>query len=176
MSDLIDYAEKAGFANMQERIDVASMIQREANTLMALLLAGAGTALAFSANENVENIRLLGAAIATSLYLFLIAAVLNWKCLGLIAYPASHNVPKNLNKPEYEIAEVRQWELENLQARIDQALAINETRSRWLNGSRLAATLTPLATAAGWALAGHLAADPDAAALAAVLDYLSKYS
>ncbi len=150
MTQLIEYAEKAGFENMRERIDVAGAIQREASNVMAVLLAGAGAALAFAANDKGANIGLTGAAFAVCLYLFSLAALLNWKCLGLIAYPACSNEPKNLNKPEYKFEQVREWELENLQARINQALAINERRSGWLNRCRFAATLTPVIAIAGW--------------------------
>lgn len=153
MTKLLEYAEKAGLENMRERIDVAGVIQREANTVMAVLLAGAGAALVFAANDKGTNIGITGAAIAVCLYLFTLAALLNWKCLGLIAYPACSNEPKNLNKPKYKFEQIRQWELENLQARITQALAINERRSGWLNRCRYAATLTPVIAIAGWVVA-----------------------
>lgn len=165
MTKLIEYAEKAGFDNMHERIEVAGTIQREANTVMALVIAGAGAALVFAASDKGASVGLTGAAIAVSLYLFSLAALLNWKCLGLIAYPACCNVPKNLNQPEYELEQVRQWELENLQARIDQAIAINEQRSSWLNGCRYAATLTPIIAMVGWG-AAYLVADAGLAAVA----------
>jgi hypothetical protein len=175
--ELIEYAEKAGIDNMRERIDVAITIQREANTVMALLLAGAGAALAFAAHDNGDSIGITGAAIFVSLYLFFLAALLNWKCLGLIAYPACCNVPKNLNKPEYTVEQIRNWELENLQVRIDQALVINERRSGWLNCCRYAATLTPLIAIFGWG-AACLAADAGLvfAAQAVVLGFLQMIS
>lgn len=165
MTELIEYAEKAGFDNMRERIEVAGTIQREANTVMALLLAGAGAALALAARGEGANAGLTGAAIAVCLYLFSLAALLNWKCLGLIAYPACCNVPKNLNKPEYKLEQIRLWELENLQARIDQAIVINEQRSGWLNRCRYAAALTPIIAIVGWG-AACLVADVGLASVA----------
>lgn len=153
MTDVLELAERAGFENMRERIEVAGLIQREANTVMTLLLAGAGTALAYAGSDKGMNPGLTGAALAICLYLFSLAALLNWKCLGLIAYPACCNEPKNLNKPEYKPEQIRQWELENLQARIVQAIAINERRSDWLNRCRYAATITPLVAVIGWGAA-----------------------
>lgn len=165
MQELIDYAEKAGFDNLRERIEVATTLQREANTVMALLLTGAGVALAFAAHDKGSSMGLTGAAIAVCLYLFGLAALLNGKCLGLIAYPACHNEPKNLNQPAYTLAQIRQWELENLQARIDQAIDINEQRSTWLNRCRYAAALTPIIASAGWG-AAYLVAHADLVAVA----------
>lgn len=152
MDDLLDLAEHAGRENMRERIDNAGMIQREANTVMALLLVGAGAALAYAGGA--VGPCAAGAALAVSVYLFGLAALLNWRCLGLTGYPASFNEPANLNRPEYEVDQVRLWELENLQARINQAVAINDRRSAWLNGCRYAAALTPLVAAIGWGVGG----------------------
>lgn len=153
MSELLDYAERAGLDNMRERIEVAGLIQREANTAMSLILAGAGAALVFAAQGNAARPELTIAALVVSVYLFALAALLNWKCLGLLAYPSCSNVPANLNKPEYATVQIKAWELENLQARIEQALTINERRSDFLNRCRFAATLTPLIAFAAWAAA-----------------------
>lgn len=169
MSDLLDMAEKAGFENMRERIEVAGMIQREANTATTLFLAGAGAALAYAAKDGGANAGLTGAAIAVCLYLFALVALLNWKCLGLIAYPACCNEPANLHKPEYKLDQIRRWELENLQTRIMQALSINEQRSIWLNRCRYAATITPLVAFVGWGVA-YLAADGAHAVAAQVVE------
>lgn len=158
MSELIDWAERAGQENMRERIEVAGMIQREANTVMVLLLSGAGVALAYAGSGQGASAGLTGAALAVCLYLFSLAAVLNWKCLGLADYPAAFNEPENLNRPDYPVEQLRAWELDNLQARIHAATAINGRRSNWLNRCRYAATLTPFAALAGWVLA-CLAAD-----------------
>ncbi len=168
MSELLDLAEKAGHENMREHIEVASMIQREANTLMALLLAGAGTALAYAGSGKGMNPGITWAALAVCLYLFSLAAALNWKCLSLTTYPSAFNEPKSLNKPEYRVEQLRQWELENLQERISQAGVINTRRADWLNRCRYAATLTPLVAVIGWG-AAYLVADavPAVAALVA---------
>jgi hypothetical protein len=167
VNELIEMAEKAGQENMRERIEVAGVIEREANTVLALLLAGAGAALAYAGGDTGRP-GIIGAAIAVCVYLFALAAVLNWKCLGLVAYPAAFNEPGNLLQPEYRAEQVRRWELENLQERISAAVTINTARARWLNGCRYAAALTPVAAAIGWGAAYLVAAAaPAAAALAA---------
>jgi hypothetical protein len=152
MSEKLDYAERAGMENMRERIDVAGMIQREANTTMTLLLAGAGAALAYTANP--DAIPATGkAALAVSAYLFALAGLLTRTCLGLIAYPAVANEPKNLSQDSYTSNQIREWELENLQVRIDESVRINEYRSRWLNRCRIAAALTPVIAVVAWVAA-----------------------
>lgn len=151
VDSLIDYAERAGIDNMRERIEVASIIQREAHHTVALMLAGAGAALAYSAGSEADS-RIVPAALSVSFFLFAIAGVLGWKCLGLIAYPAISNEPRNLLQDGYAVDQIRRFELDNLQTRIEQAVSINEARSRWLNRCRTAAVLTPLiALAAFWA-------------------------
>lgn len=152
MNETLDYAERCGMENMRERIEVAGVIQSEANTTMTLLLAGAGAALAYASDVEAQP-AIATAAMIVSAYLFAVAAVLTGTCLGLIAYPAAANEPKNLNQPDYATDQIRAWELENLQARIDQAVQINEHRSRWLNRCRFAAALTPIIAAASWAAA-----------------------
>lgn len=153
MSELLDLAEKAGRENMRERIEVAGMIQREANTVMALMLTGAGAALAYAGSDKGMNPGITGVALAVCLYLFLLAGVLSWKCLAIAPYPSAFNEPKSLHKPEYRVEQLRQWELENLQQRIREAAAINNRRGYWLNWCRFAAAFTPLAALIGWAAA-----------------------
>lgn len=168
MSELLDLAEKAGHENMRERIEVAGMIQREANTVMALLLAGAGTALAYAGGDKGMNPGVTGAALAVCVYLFLLAGVLNSKCLAIAPYPSAFNEPKSLHKPEYRVEQLREWELENLQHRIRDAAAINNRRGYWLNWCRKAAAFTPLVALLGWG-AAYLVGDaaPAVAALVA---------
>lgn len=162
---LLELVERAAYENLREHIGNADLIRKEANTTMALLLAGAGAALAYVGNA-VAMQPLMAAALSVSVYLFALAGLLNWKCLGLVAYPALYNEPGNLNHPEYALEQVRQWELENVQARIDEAAAINTRRSRWLNRCRYAAVATPLVAIIGWASAGFWTAGGRAVAAA----------
>jgi hypothetical protein len=144
MADLIEWVEKAAADNLRERIEIAAMIQREANTTLTLLLSGAGASLIFAAHTGSNELAIARAALVVSAYLFLIGGLLVRECLGLIAYPASSNEPKNLNNKDYAFEQMREWELENIQARIDQAVVINEHRSKWLNRCRYIAMLSPL--------------------------------
>lgn len=144
---LTDYAERAGIENMRVRVEAADGIRREANTTLALLLAGAGAALTVAAGGADQ-----WPALLVSLYLFGLGALLVRKCLHFGAYPAVWNEPAHLNRPEHSLEDVRRWELENLQQRISSATAINASRASWLNGIRLAATATPLLGLLVWVL------------------------
>jgi hypothetical protein len=152
MNELLDYVERAGQAHMVETVEVAGMIQREANTLAGLMLAGAGAALGYAVAGPGEQVACVAGAV--SVYLFGLVALLNWKCLGLVKFPASHNEPAHLNLPEYTLAEIRSWELENLQARIQDAKQIVCARGLWLNRCRYAVALTPVMAAMGWVVGG----------------------
>ncbi len=154
-TDLLDYAEHAGIANMQEWVEVAGMVQREANTALTIFLAGGAGSVAYAA-EQIEAP--VGWAAATvGVYLFGLAALLNWKCLGLREFPATHNQPLNLYKPEFTVAEVRAVEIENLQKRIESAAALIGQRSIWLNRCRGLAAAVPAVAVLGWvAVAGAL--------------------
>jgi len=144
---LLDYAEHAGIENLRTRIEVSDALRREANTTLALLLAGAGTALTVATGAGYQR-----PALAVSLYLFGLGALVVLKCLRFGMYPALWNEPDHLNKPEHSLDDVRRWELQNLQNRITDAISINSARAHWLNGIRLAAAVTPLVGLVAWFL------------------------
>lgn len=50
---LLELVERATYENLREHIGNADLIRKEANTTMALLLAGAGAALAYVGNAVV---------------------------------------------------------------------------------------------------------------------------
>lgn len=146
MSELLDYAERAGMENMKERAQNADALHKEAHTLLALFLSGAGAALYFSAKQEA----LSGVALIISFWLFSIALVLAWKCLMYGDYPAIWNEPKSLYQPALSLDVIRQLELDNLQARIIQATALNVSKSYWLNTCIIAACATPVIAALAW--------------------------
>ncbi len=146
MTTTLDYAEKAGIENMKDRTKNGDLMRREANMLLALLLSGGGAALYFAAKQDP----LSAVALGVSFWLFFVALVLTFKCLMFIDYPAVWNEPKNLNHKGYEIDAIRVFELENLQQRIDQASALNYTKSGWLNKCIIAACATPVIGLIAW--------------------------
>lgn len=149
---MLTYIEKAARDNLEGHRDVADMIQRESNTLLTLLLSGAGAALAYAAQETPAPGTVVPALFA-SVYLFALAGAVAAKCLALVPYPALSNEPRNLAAGSYPFERVRKWELELMQKRIDDCVDINSGRANWLNGCRYAAAFTPAVPLAAWLVA-----------------------
>ncbi len=72
MNDLIQYIETETKATADFHIDCAETLMRESNTLLTLLLGGAGGTLALfvSLNEKAAAMWLQTGTMATSCYLF----------------------------------------------------------------------------------------------------------
>lgn len=146
MNETLVWIEKAALKNLRDRSNNGDLIHKEASTLLTVLLSGAGAALYFGMQHN--DVRF--SALTVSLWLFAIATVLTLKCLMFGDYPSVWNEPKNLNQKGYELDQLRQFELENIQARISLATALNYTKSRRLNRCVLAACSTPLVGFIAW--------------------------
>ena len=146
MNESLVWIEKAALENLRERSNNGDLIHKEANTLLTILLSGAGAALYFGMQHN--DVRF--SALAVSLWLFCIATILTLKCLMFGDYPSVWNEPKNLNQKGYDLDQLRQFELENIQVRISLATELNCTKSRRLNRCILAACSTPLVGFIAW--------------------------
>ena len=146
MNETLVWIEKAALENLRDRSNNGDLIHKEANTLLTILLSGAGAALYFGMQHS--DVRF--PALTVSLWLFGIATILTFKCLMFGDYPSVWNEPKNLNQKGYELDQLRQVELENIQARISLATELNCTKSRRLNRCILAACSTPLVGFIAW--------------------------
>ena len=144
----LDWIERAAIEKLTRRVQNADAIHKEANTLLALLLSGGGAALYFAAKETA----LTSVALSVSFWLFAVAIAVTWNCLMFSDYPAVWNEPKNLNNTQYELDLLREYELENIQERIEQATRLNHAKSEWLNRCILAACLTPVVAFTVWAV------------------------
>ena len=67
-------------------------------------------------------------------------------------FPATWNEPKQLNQKEYDFEVLREEELENMQARIEQALTLNAKKSDWLNYCLILACFTPVVALLIWSI------------------------
>lgn len=148
----LTYIEKAARDNLDGHRNVADIIQRESNVLLALVLSGAAGALALSAQTSALANAMTVPSIVTSVYLFLIAVVVAAKCLTLLEYPALTNEPRNLLVANLTLEQIRTYELDNVQKRIDDSVKINGQRANWLNRCRYAAAATPVVAMTTWAL------------------------
>jgi len=148
-SELLSFAESQGRANMDFHLFNADHLNKEANTLLAVLLAGAGggLALAVSSAKDATILWPTYAIAAGSLYLFAVAALTVWKCLHIKDIEAPANEPGNLFPHDATALMVRRAELRNLQVRIRANIERNRQTSMWLNISRYLATATPVISA-----------------------------
>lgn len=146
MTTVLDWAEKAGIENMKDHVNNADLIQKQASTLLTMLLSGAAAALYFG----VDHEELRFAAVIVSLWLFGLSAFLTRQCLMFGDFPAVWNEPKNLNQKDFELDKLREFELKNLQKRITDAMTLNFTKSLRLNNCILNACCTPIIGFIAW--------------------------
>lgn len=163
MSDVLEYAEKAGLDNLKFRLQIAETLAKEANSILTILLAGIGGALALSVKGfelpfpqvSAMTIGLAGLAA----WLMIVAGILVVFCMLSMDLPAPTNEPLNLYQPEFELSDLRIVELRNLDQRIKQVTARNHRVAAWLDRVRLLAITSPLVFLAISLVWGGLAPD-----------------
>lgn len=148
MSDLLDYAEKAGAENMKFRLQNAETLAKEANAVLTILLAGIGGSVALVA-KSIEQVHGLSPAITIgatflAMWLTVTAGILVVFCMLSMDLPVPTNEPLNLYQPEFEFEKIRIAELRNLDGRIKQATARNHRVAAWLDRVRLLVVASPL--------------------------------
>ncbi len=147
-TELLDFAEKSGYENMRGHLAHAETLAKDAANMMTVVLAGTGGALAYAVKWFESEAKLpstWGAAVVV-IWLACIGIVLVFKCLRTKKTPMLYNEPMHLYKPELKLSiyEARQWELKNLQERIDQIKVRNLRDALWIDRLRIAAAMTPL--------------------------------
>lgn len=144
----VEWIEKCGLENLRSHLAAMDHLNKESNTTLTLLLAGAGAALA-NAIRGFDTISSPSpttvTSLALSLYLFLVSGFLVWKCIWIGEAQQPTNEPANLDHPDYSFLVVRRTELKGIQSRIKLAIARNESTANWLNGLRVATIVgTPI--------------------------------
>lgn len=145
MSDLLDWAEKAGLENLRFRLQNAEALAKEAASTLTLLLAGTGGALAYAVKgfEAMPTPIAFGVA-GLSAWLAIVGCVLVYFCMLTTDLPTPTNEPANLYQKQFDLAALREVELRNIQERIEQVTARNRRVAAWLDRSRLLALASPL--------------------------------
>jgi hypothetical protein len=154
MNDLIDWVEQAALENIRFHLQNADNLAREATTTLTIFLAGIGGTMAHAV-KGFEKSPVTDGCIASAVlaaYLTVLAALLVFKCMKIAPIPAPTNEPKNLYQPKFDLAKLKEIELDNLQQRIEQAVERNDTTTGWLNKARMLATFSPVI----WVLAFYL--------------------
>jgi len=146
VDEKIDWIEKQAAENLKFRLQVRETLAKEANNLLAILLAAIGAMVAFAIeNASEEQITpLLIGAIFMTVWLMLIATILVFKCIVTSALIPPGNEPKNLLLDEYTLEQLKKFELENVQNSINQTASRNQKIAGWLDIARLSAVASPL--------------------------------
>lgn len=149
---LLDYAEREGKAAMAFDIACTDALERAGNTLLNILLAGAGGALALAVTfyQSSADQWVIAGMGAVSVYLFALSALLVWGCLWARDICPPANEPQNLFNSETKrrrYFDIRRENIESLQRRIDWNTSRNDLTGMWLNRVRFLVALTP-----GWLL------------------------
>jgi hypothetical protein len=155
MKELLDYIENEARANAAFHITNADNLSKESNTLLNILLTGAGGSLAFVAALLQKTSPVppwqpwaVGAA---ATYFFILAALVVWKCLWVHDIWPPANEPGNFPLTGYTLDDIRKFDLENKQRCCDNNRTRNERVGSWLNRCRALAVATPIITAfAAW--------------------------
>lgn len=146
MSELLDWAEKAGMENLRFRLQNAETLAKEAASTLTIILAGMGGALAYAVKgfeQAVPSSMAFGAA-GLSVWLMVTGAVLVCFCILSMDLPTPTNDPLNLYQKKYTLDALREVELKNIQERIALVKARNHRVAAWLDRSRLLALASPL--------------------------------
>lgn len=145
----LDWAERAAMEHLKGRLATGDALHAQANQTLTLLLAAMAGALAIGAKvfEAGAGPVQWGAA-AVSAWLASIAIALTLKAIASRVTQTLYNEPRNLYQAElaakYSLLELRTFELENVQGRINLTKARNEKVALWLDRCRYAAATTPL--------------------------------
>lgn len=146
MSDLIDYAEKAGLENIRFRLQNSETLAKEASSTLTVLLAGMGGSLAYAAKlfeEGTPSALMVGAA-AVSAWLMVASILLVVFCMLTTSLPSPTNEPSNLYQKAFALEAIREVELRNLDERIKEVAARNHRVAAWLDRARLLAVSSPI--------------------------------
>lgn len=146
----LDFIEAAAKGNAAFHLACAEALAKESNTLLTIVLTGAGASFGYAislAEKNAPQWLLCGLG-TVSIYLFAVAALTTWKCLWVGDIHPPENEPKNLIHDDFDVDAVRRAELNNKQECINRNKDRNTKTGLWLNRCRLFAAATPVVFAA----------------------------
>ena len=142
----IEFAENEAEKNASFHISNADALARESNLLLNIIISGAAGSLAYFINlaQKESSVWLQVGTCFISIYLFLVAALILWKCLLIRPIYPPANEPKNLLHETADIDTIRLAELSNRQACIDENRVRNDEVGFWINRCRGMLVATPI--------------------------------
>lgn len=145
MTERFEWIEKAGIENMKLHHVSADNLAKDSATTLTVLLAGMGGSFTYAVkvfDTGCWNWLTAGAATLT-FWFALLGFYLVIKCLMATPIPQIYNEPANLNVTGLDFEDIRQAELDNLQARINEAARRNRLTAKQLNVVRRLAVSSP---------------------------------
>lgn len=145
MEKLLDWVERNGLENLRARLQNAEVLAKEAANALTVALAGIGGGLAYGIKA-LESGALAPWAIAVWVatgWLTICAALVLTRCIQTRELELPTGSPRNLFQPKFTVDQLREVELENIQARIDRTAARNHEVAFWLDRCRLMLVATP---------------------------------
>jgi hypothetical protein len=147
MSDVLDWAEKAGNENIKFRLQNSEALAKESAVMLTILITGLGGALALAMRYTetaTASEPIAAGAAAVSVWFMISAVTLVHQCIRTFDLPAPTNEPINLYQPAFTLIQLREVELQNLQHRIEDVTRRNGRVARWLDRVRYWSVATPL--------------------------------
>lgn len=155
----LEWVEKAGIENLRSRLATGDALLAQANMLLSILLVGIGGALTYGVNLSSKAAAspLVGGMVVVIVWLVSVAGLLAFNCLFTRKTQLLYNEPRNLHQPQLGITfeQLRGFELENIQARIELTKARNAQVALWLDRCRGAAIATPIPFIVGAVVAAY---------------------
>lgn len=142
------WAESAAVENLKGRLQTGDVLLAQANTLLSLLLVAMGGALAYAVKlfepQSAASPMAWGMA-AVVAWLVVVAVNLMLHCIVTRPTPTLYNEPRNIYQPTLNLSEadIRGFEMQNMQLRIDRVRERNAQVAFWLDCCRYAAIATP---------------------------------
>lgn len=153
---VLDWSEKLALENMRDHYNALDGIKEQGKNLLALVTAGGGAAFAYAIRELSKDSHfspLVISALVLTATLCFVGAGINLKILRLREMPSVTNTPRATYQPQFSLDVLRKTELDNLQARIDQAVKINGQAAQSLSRLQLSMLLTPIVFMAAYGIA-----------------------
>ena len=147
--EMIDYAEAQGRENYAWHARVNDITRNEANVTLAFLLAGGGASLGWgiAGAGQAHGVALL----VLSVWLFVLAALVQLKCLHFSPSMAPANQPLQVYLPQFDTDSIREQQLNHLEQAILLAIEKGNARAKQLSRIRLLTCFSPVVFLVAWA-------------------------
>lgn len=144
----VQWAENAAMENLKGRLQTGDVLLAQANNLLSLLLVAIGGALAYAAKlfePEPSAAPMAWGMAAVVAWLVVVAVNLVVNCIVTRPTTTLYNEPHNIYRPALGLSEeeIRGFELDNVQVRIDRTKDRNAAVAYWLDRCRYAAIATP---------------------------------